>query len=49
MNIKKIKKPKIKSSLSVSIVFSKCGHEYEKIFKEEESTEILKILGLIKI
>ena len=24
-----------------------CGHEYEKIFKEEESIEILKILALI--
>ena len=23
------------------------GHEYEKIFKEEEPIEILKILGLI--
>ena len=26
---------------------SKCDHEHEKIFKEEESIEILKILGLI--
>ena len=25
----------------------KCGNEYEKIFKEEESVEILNILGLI--
>ena len=33
--------------LSLSIVYSKPGHEYEKIFKEEESIEILKILGLI--
>ena len=24
-----------------------CDHEYEKIFKEEESIEILKILALI--
>ena len=32
---------------SLSIVYSKCGHEYEKIFKEKESTEILKIFGLI--
>ena len=30
-----------------SIAYSRCGHEYEKIFKEEESIEILKILGLI--
>ena len=32
--------------LSIFIVFSKCGHEYEKMFKEEESIEILKILRL---
>ena len=25
----------------------KCGHEYGKIFKKEESIEILKILALI--
>ena len=36
-----------KKKLSLSIVYSKCGHEYEKILKEEESVEILKILGLI--
>ena len=28
-------------------VYSKCGHEYEKTFKEEESIEILNIFGLI--
>ena len=33
--------------LSVSIIYSKCGYEHEKIFKEEESIEILKIIGLI--
>ena len=33
--------------LSLSIVYSKYGHENEKIFKEEELIEILKILGLI--
>ena len=27
-------------------VYSKCGHEYKKISKEEESIEILKSLGL---
>ena len=32
---------------SFSVVYSKCGHEYEKIFKEEEPIEILKIIGLI--
>ena len=33
-------------TLALSIVYSKCGHEYKKIFKEEESIEILKILDL---
>ena len=37
----------LKKALSLSIVYSKCDHKYEKIFKEEESNEILKILGLI--
>ena len=32
--------------LSLSIVYSKCGHEYKKIFKQEESNEILQVLGL---
>ena len=48
---RKIKNPKISynflKTLSLSIVRSKCGHEYIKIFKEEESIEIFKILGLI--
>ena len=34
---------------SLSIVFSNCGHEYRKIFKEEELIEILKILGFVNI
>ena len=38
---------KKKKKLSIFIVYSKRGYEYEKIFKEEESIEILKILGLI--
>ena len=29
------------------ILFALSGHEYKIIFKEEESIEILKILGLI--
>ena len=33
--------------MSLSTVYSKCGHEYEKIFKEEESIKILKIIVLI--
>ena len=31
-------------TLGLSIDYSMCGHEYEKIFKEEESIKILKIL-----
>ena len=45
---RKFKKTKItyifNKTLSLSIVYSKCD---EKIFKEEEPTEILKILDLI--
>ena len=48
---RKLKKTKIsyifKKTLSLSIVYSKCGHEYEKIFNEEKSIEISKILSLI--
>ena len=35
-----------KKPLSLFIVYSRWSHEYEKIFKEEESIKILKILGL---
>ena len=42
---RKFKNPK--KALHLPIVYSKCGHEYEKIFKEEDSIEILKVLGLI--
>ena len=31
-----------------SIICNKCKNEDEKTFKEEESIEILKILGLIE-
>ena len=34
-------------TLGFSILYSKCGHEYKRTFKQEESNEILKILGLI--
>ena len=48
---KKFKNPKIlyikKKTLDLSFAYSKCGHEYKKLFKEEESIEILKIIGLI--
>ena len=49
--IYKIKKTKItyifKKTLSRFIVYSKYAHEYKTIFKEEGSTEMFKILGLI--
>ena len=48
---RKLEKPKIsyllEKTLVLSIIGSKCKNEDEKIFKEEESIEILKILGLI--
>ena len=48
---RKSKKTKIsyifKKTLSLSTVYSKCRLEDEKIFKEKESLEILKILGVI--
>ena len=31
----------------LSVVNCKCGHEYEKIFKEEESIKLLKFFGLM--
>ena len=50
---KKLENPKIsyllENTLVLSIICSKCKNEDEKIFKEEESNEILKILGLIEI
>ena len=51
INIENLKRLKyytfFKKALSFSIAYSKCGHEYEETFKEEELVEILKILGLI--
>ena len=48
---RKFEKPKIsyllEKSLVLSIICSKCKNEDEKIFKEEEPIQILKILGLI--
>ena len=38
----------LEKTLVLSIICSKCKNENEKIFKEEESIEILKILGLIE-
>ena len=37
-----------KKTLVLSIICSKYKNEDEKIFKEEKSIEILKILGLIE-
>ena len=49
---RKFEKPKISYVLErvlfLSIICSKCKNEDEKIFKEEDSIQILKILGLIK-
>ena len=52
MNIENLKKKwniiySQKKTLSLSIVYSKCGNKYENIFKEEKSIEILKIPCLI--
>ena len=48
---KKFEKPKIsyllEKTLVLSIICSKCINEDEKIFKEEDSIEIIKILDLI--
>ena len=41
---------KYKQNLKHQIFFKKnikCGQEYEKIFKEEESLKISKVIGLI--
>ena len=52
---RKFEKPKIsyiysslEKTLVLSIFFSKCKNENEKIFKEEKSIETLKILGFIE-
>ena len=47
---KKFEKPKIsyllEKTLLVSIIWSKCKNEDEKVFKEEQSIETLKFLCL---
>ena len=46
---RKFEKPEISYILEKTLVLSiKCKNEDEKIFMEEESTEILKVLGLIE-
>ena len=37
----------LEKTLVLSIICSKCENEDEKIFKEEESIEILKFFGLV--
>ena len=45
IKIEKQKKKKIfRKALSLSIDYSKCGHEYDKVFKEEELNEIAKMV-----
>ena len=47
---RKSEKPKnshlLQKTLVLSIICSKCKNEDEKLFKKEESIEILKVLGL---
>ena len=48
---RKFEKPKInllEKALVLSIICSKCKNEDEKLFKEEESIDILEVLGLIE-
>ena len=49
---RKFEKPKIsyflEKTVAISIICSKSKNEDEKIFKAEESIEIVKILGLIE-
>ena len=51
-NYRKSEKPKMLylsgKTLVLSIIYSKCKNEDEKLFEEEESIEISKILGLIE-
>ena len=49
---RKFEKPKISCFLEkillLSIICSKCKNKEEKLFKEEDSIEVLKIIGLIE-
>ena len=46
-NLKTLKCHFFKKALGLSIVCSNCGSECKGILKKEESSEILKIVGLI--
>ena len=48
-NLENLKYHTSLKKLVLSIIHSKCTNEDEKIFIEEESIEILNILGLIEI
>ena len=52
LRYRKFKKSKIsyilEKTIVLSIICSKCNNEHEKVFNEEESIDILKILGLIE-
>ena len=49
---RKSEKPKIsyllEKTLALYIICSKCKNEDKKLFQEEESIEVLKVLGLIE-
>ena len=47
-NLENLKYKFSKKTLVLFIIYSKYKNEAKKIFKEEESIEILKILALIK-
>ena len=53
LKYRKFEKPKIsfflEKALVISIICSQCKNEDEKLFEEEDSFDILKILVLIKI
>ena len=46
--MKNLKYHTSRKKLVLSIICSKCENEDEKLLKEEESIEVLKILGLIE-
>ena len=53
LNIENLKNQKYRNSQEKKTLFlfticSKCKNQDEKLFKEEESIEILKVLGLIE-
>ena len=47
-NLKNLKIHAFWKKKVLSVIFSKCNNKDTKVFKEEESLEILKIIGLIE-